>query len=72
MQAACFHTHSRDMNLTIYGQKLEVGDVIEQGDLYECSNGLWRRCGAQLIGEKLDGEVLVTILRPVHQPVTSH
>lgn len=65
MQEACVHQHSNNKELEIYGQKLEAGDIIKEGDVYECAADIWRKCGAQLIGETLDGEVLVTIIRPL-------
>ena len=62
-----YHTHPRNVrDLPIFGLKLEAGDVLEQDDVYDSSNGLWERCTCP--GLKL-GEGTATVwIRPVPVP----
>lgn len=65
MQSARVHHHSRNMTLEMYGQRLEPGDTVEPGDVYDSSDGTWRQCGAQMHGQPLEDEVQVVIVRPL-------
>lgn len=49
----------------VYGQRLQVGDLLQMGDFYECRTGRWRRLGLEAHGHRLEGRLLLIVVRPV-------
>jgi hypothetical protein len=41
MKPADLHIHPRNESMGVYGYELEVGDVLEDTDLYDSSMGCW-------------------------------
>lgn len=62
------HTHPRNPNEVVYGQRLEDHDPIEADDVYADSNGVWRPCGTNLIGQ---APGVMYVVRPAARPTSA-
>lgn len=51
-------------NGLIYGQQLEVGEVIEPGDVFDDLTGLWEECSVLYHGTVLQADNPWTVIRP--------
>ncbi|PIT88526.1 MAG: hypothetical protein COU29_01955 [Candidatus Magasanikbacteria bacterium CG10_big_fil_rev_8_21_14_0_10_36_32] len=38
------HTHPKNPNEKIFGQRLQAGDIVEEDDVYDSSSGKWEVC----------------------------
>ena len=52
-EASC-HLHPRNPNQNIFGIKLQAGDVIKADDVYDSSDGTWKKtpCPGLILQEK--------------------
>lgn len=65
MKPATKHTHPHNITQQIFGHQLEAGDLLEQGDVYDSSNGYWERCPCP--GLTLQGGIATVWIRQVPQ-----
>ena len=73
MESPKYHTHFRSKDMseekrTVYGTKLNAGDTVVDGDIYEASTGEWKPGlnGFTLTRENTNGSMLV--IRPMPEP----
>jgi len=58
------HIHPRHLHGEMYGQKLEPGDTIAQGDVYNCSDGTWQPCHPNVFGTPVLTGMEIVFIRP--------
>lgn len=68
MQEAHVHHHPRNSRGTLYAMKLEPGDIIEQGDVCDRTDGTWALCHPKLIGTAVVEGCEMIILRSLPVP----
>lgn len=58
-----YHVHLQNSNQSVFGNRLEAGDVIEAGDVYASSDGTWKKapCPGLTLQENCD----ICWIRPV-------
>lgn len=71
MQEAGIHHHPRNTHVTMHAMRLERGDIVEPGDVYDRSDGAWAMCHPELIGTAVLRGSTVIILRPLRAVAVS-
>lgn len=63
MHQARVHHHPRNPSAETYATRLEAGDIIEPGDVYDRTDGTWAPCHSDIIGTTVAEGSKVIILR---------
>jgi len=63
MQQARVHHHPRNPQAETFATRLEPGDIIEQGDVYDRTDGTWSPCHPNLVGTAVTQGSDMIILR---------
>lgn len=64
MHKARIHHHQRNASAEIYGERLEAGDIINSGDVYDCTDGTWRSCHPYVHGTPIVEGSEIVVVRP--------
>ncbi|MBI4088839.1 hypothetical protein HY415_01960 [Candidatus Kaiserbacteria bacterium] len=58
------HQHPQDAEEMVVGRRLQPGEKLKEGDVYDSEDGTWKPVPKQFIGSTVKGNYSGTLIRP--------